>query len=51
MLKWIIAYPAVTCAIPATDKPEHMEDNLRAGSGRLPDAPMRSRMAEYVARL
>src|SRR5947207_6425924 len=25
-LKWIIANPAITCAIPATDKPRHLED-------------------------
>src|SRR6266536_1222736 len=27
-LKWIIAHPAVTCVIPATDKPHHLEDNM-----------------------
>jgi diketogulonate reductase-like aldo/keto reductase len=47
-LKWIIANPAVTCAIPATGKPRHLEDNMRAGIGRLPDARMRQRMAESV---
>jgi aryl-alcohol dehydrogenase-like predicted oxidoreductase len=48
-LKWIIANPAVTCAIPATGKPRHLEDNIQAGIGRLPDARMRQRMAESVA--
>lgn len=44
-LKWIVAHPAVTCAIPGTGKPEHMRDNLAAGSGPLPDTAQRARMA------
>ena len=47
-LKWIVGHPAVTCAIPGTAKPEHMRDNLAAGVGRLPDAALRERMAQYV---
>jgi diketogulonate reductase-like aldo/keto reductase len=35
-LKFILAHPAVTCAIPGTGNPEHMRDNVQAGSGRLP---------------
>jgi diketogulonate reductase-like aldo/keto reductase len=50
-LKWIIANPAVTCAIPATGKPRHLEDNMQAGIGRLPDASMRQRMVELVSSL
>jgi len=50
-LKWIVAHPAVTCAIPATDNPEHLRDNAAGGLGRLPDARMRQRMVEYVAGL
>ena len=46
-LKWIVSHPAVTCAIPGTGKPEHMRDNLGAGTGELPDAKNRRRMAEY----
>ena len=46
-LKWIIAHPAVTCAIPGTGKPEHVKDNLGAAHGLLPDAAMRDRMAKY----
>ena len=46
-LKWIVSHPAVTCAIPATSKPEHMKDNLGAGTGPLPDASMRKRMQEH----
>lgn len=50
-LKFIISHPAVTCVIPATAKPEHMTANVRAGQGRMPDAAMRERMAQYVASL
>jgi diketogulonate reductase-like aldo/keto reductase len=50
-LKWILANPAVTCAIPGTSRPEHLADNLRAGLGKLPDAAMRDRMAAHVRAL
>jgi aryl-alcohol dehydrogenase-like predicted oxidoreductase len=50
-LKWIIAHPAVTCAIPATNNVQHLEDNMRAGVGKLPDAKMRQRMIEVFAHL
>ena len=50
-LKWIIANPAITCAIPATDKPHHLEDNMQGGIGRLPDPKLRRRMAELIASL
>ena len=46
-LKWIIAHPAVTCAIPGTSKPEHVKDNLGAAHGALPDSATRDRMAKY----
>jgi diketogulonate reductase-like aldo/keto reductase len=48
-LKWIVAYPAVTCVIPATSKPQHMEDNLEGGVGRLPDEKMRRRMVDAMS--
>lgn len=44
-LKWIVAHPAVTCVIPATSRPEHLEDNMQAGVSPLPDAPTRERIA------
>jgi diketogulonate reductase-like aldo/keto reductase len=50
-LKWIVANSAVTCAIPATDKPRHLEDNMGGGTGRLPEAKMRQRMVELVSSL
>ncbi|HEX4706572.1 MAG TPA: aldo/keto reductase [Candidatus Udaeobacter sp.] len=50
-LKWIVANPAVTCAIPATGKPQHLEDNMQGGYGRLPDPNTRRRMVELVSSL
>ena len=46
-LKWILAHPAVTCAIPATRNPAHMADNLGAAYGPLPDEATRRKMAAY----
>jgi aryl-alcohol dehydrogenase-like predicted oxidoreductase len=46
-LKWILAHPAVTCAIPATRNPAHMADNMGAASGPLPDEATRRKMAAY----
>jgi diketogulonate reductase-like aldo/keto reductase len=50
-LKWIVANSAITCAIPATDKPRHLEDNMGGGTGRLPEAKTRQRMVELVSSL
>ena len=46
-LKWIVSHPAVTCAIPATSKPEHMKDNLGAAAGVFRGPSVRKKMAEY----
>lgn len=50
-LKYIVAHPAVTCAIPGTGKAQHMTDNLKAGIGKLPDSRLRQRMIELVQSL
>jgi aryl-alcohol dehydrogenase-like predicted oxidoreductase len=50
-LKWILGHPAVTCVIPATRRVSHLEDNLAAGRGRLPDAAQRARMLAYLQSL
>jgi diketogulonate reductase-like aldo/keto reductase len=47
-LKFIVSHPAVTCAIPATSRVDHMQENMGALYGRLPDAAMRERMIRYV---
>jgi diketogulonate reductase-like aldo/keto reductase len=49
-LKWIVAHPAVTCAIPATSRVDHVRQNLCALAGPLPDAGLRRRIAEDYAR-
>ena len=50
-LKYLIAHPAVTAVIPGTAEPEHMQDNLGAGRGRLPDAAQRRRMVQFFESL
>jgi diketogulonate reductase-like aldo/keto reductase len=47
-LKFAVSHPAVTCAIPATSKVEHLEDDLAAAHGALPDAATRERMVRFV---
>ena len=49
LLKWILANTAVTCAIPATSNVRHLEDNMAAGTGRLPDEKMRQRMLQAIS--
>jgi aryl-alcohol dehydrogenase-like predicted oxidoreductase len=48
-LKYDISHPVVTAAIPGTTKVSHLEDNQKAGRGRLPDAATRKKMEEYWA--
>ena len=50
-LKFVVANPAVTCVIPATSSLKHMQDNMAAGFGRLPDPAMRKRMLTHMASL
>ena len=49
LLKFVISHPAVTCAIPATAKLEHLRDNMAAGGGRMPDEKMRARLLAAAA--
>ena len=49
LLKFVVGHPAVTCAIPATAKVAHLRDNMAAGFGPLPDAPLRGRIAAEAA--
>jgi diketogulonate reductase-like aldo/keto reductase len=50
-LKFAIGHPAVTCAIPATSQVAHLQQNMAAARGPLPDAALRQRMARDVAAL
>jgi len=45
-LKYILAEPAVTCVIPATNNPEHMKEDLGAWFGRLPNPQQRQKIRE-----
>ena len=47
-LKWILPHPAVTCAIPGTRNIKHIDDNLGAAIGALPDAATRRKMAAHI---
>jgi diketogulonate reductase-like aldo/keto reductase len=48
LLKFVISHPAVTCVIPATRRVDHVEENMGAMLGRMPDARMRTRMARHA---
>lgn len=50
-LKFLISHPAVTCAIPATSRVDHMLENMGALRGRLPDPAARERMASHFQAL
>ena len=49
LLKFVLAHPAVTCVVPGTSKPDHLRDNVRAGSGPLPDAAQLRRLVAETA--
>lgn len=51
LLKFVVSHPAVTCAIPATSKVEHLRDNMNAAFGRLPDAKLRTQIATELSAL
>ena len=50
-LKYLIAHPAVTCAIPGTRQARHVIDNFGAARGRLPDEAMRRRQERFIDEL
>ncbi len=47
-LKYILAHPTVTCVLTETTNPEHMEENIQAAFGRLPDESTKLRMREVI---
>lgn len=51
LLKFIVAHPAVTLAIPATRRVDHMRENMGALEGPVPDAAQRREMIKAVAAL
>jgi diketogulonate reductase-like aldo/keto reductase len=51
ILKFIISHPAVTCAIPATTRVDHVQENMGAARDPLPDAAWRAKLVAHVAKL
>jgi diketogulonate reductase-like aldo/keto reductase len=51
LLKFVVAHPDVTSAIPATGNVAHVQENMGVARGILPDAAMRARMAAHVEAL
>jgi diketogulonate reductase-like aldo/keto reductase len=51
VLKFILSHPAVTVAIPATTRVDHVRENLSAAAGPMPDPAMRDRISAYVQAL
>ncbi|MCG3202668.1 MAG: hypothetical protein NFCOHLIN_02553 [Gammaproteobacteria bacterium] len=50
-LKFIVSHPAVTCAIPATSRVDHLLENMGAMRRPLPDEAARRRMSQWFAGL
>lgn len=50
-LKYILAHPAVTCALTETTNSKHMQDNIHAAFGRFPDDSMKRRMRKFAQSL
>jgi diketogulonate reductase-like aldo/keto reductase len=51
ILKFILAHPAVTVAIPATTRVDHVRENVAATAGVLPHGAMRDKMAAHIQAL
>jgi diketogulonate reductase-like aldo/keto reductase len=49
LMKYVLSHPAVTCAIPATSKVEHLRDNMAAGMGAMPDEKLRAEIGRVAA--
>lgn len=47
LLKYALAHPATTVAIPGMTKVRHVDDNFGAARGRLPDAAQRKRQEAF----
>ncbi|WP_422733838.1 aldo/keto reductase [Micromonospora sp. WMMD558] len=48
-LKYVLAHPAVTVALPPAGSPEQVTENMRALQGPLPDEGQKARMIDYLA--
>ncbi|MBP0614193.1 aldo/keto reductase [Jiella mangrovi] len=47
LLKFIVSHPSLTVAIPATRSVAHVEENMAAARGPMPDEAMRRKMAAH----
>jgi len=47
-LKYVYSHPGAVIPIPGTTKPHHAEDNLKAATGRIPDADLRMEMERFI---
>ena len=48
-LRYIVSHPAVTCVIPATSSVKHLEENMRAGEGRMLSMSERQRLRKRLS--
>ncbi|MEU7908283.1 aldo/keto reductase [Actinoplanes sp. NPDC049118] len=48
-LKYVLSHPAVTVVLPSAGNPAHVQDNMTALRGPLPDDDQRARMVEHMA--
>jgi aryl-alcohol dehydrogenase-like predicted oxidoreductase len=44
-LLYVVAHPAVTCAIPGTARPDYLHDNVGTARATPPEESIRRRMA------
>ncbi|MGH7710628.1 MAG: aldo/keto reductase [Gemmatimonadaceae bacterium] len=49
LLKFVVSHPAITCAIPATSRVEHLRDNMAGGRGPMPNEELRALIVAEVA--
>lgn len=47
LLNYAVSHPAATVAIPGMTKVHHVDDNMAAAHGRLPDAEERAKMEQF----
>jgi diketogulonate reductase-like aldo/keto reductase len=46
-LAWVISHPSVSCAIPATSNPDHLDENMEVLRSPLANTSQRARMLEW----
>ncbi|WP_237059106.1 aldo/keto reductase [Microbulbifer sediminum] len=51
LLKFIVSHPAVNCAIPATTRVDHLNENMQAGHALMPSPGCRQKMVRHIESL